>query len=81
MGANKIVINVPSTVFQVLEIARHELDAFNMVCTAFLRYTAPVLGGPEPTDGNHISSVGLGIHQKNSNRFSGRGSARSRTLS
>lgn len=57
MEANRIVINVPPTVFEVLEIARHELDSFNMVCTAFLRYTSPELGGPEATDGNHISST------------------------
>ena len=57
MEANRIFVNVPPTVFEVLEIARHELDAFNMVCTAFLRYTAPALGGPEATDNNHISST------------------------
>jgi hypothetical protein len=55
MDTNKIVVNIPSTIFDVLEVARHELPEFSMISTAVLRYTVPTWGGPKAAAGEHIS--------------------------
>lgn len=55
MDTNKISINIPLTIFDVLEAARYELPEFSMVSTALLRYTAPVWGGPKVVPGEHMS--------------------------
>lgn len=59
MEANRIVPNVPKSVFEALEIARHELKQISLIQTSLLRYVVPALGGPEAKPGEQVSYTAM----------------------
>ena len=59
MEANRIILNAPQSIFEALEIARHELKQISLIQTSLLRYVVPALGGPEAKPGEQVSYTAM----------------------
>lgn len=54
-NTNRITLNGPSTVYDVLTILEGEMKYFSLAKTALLRTVVPAWGGPETPPGKHVS--------------------------
>jgi hypothetical protein len=59
LEVNRITLNKPSTVYDVLMILEGEMEYFGLAKTALLRTVVPEWGGPEASSGKHVSPLAL----------------------